>query len=112
MFKNLLLISLALSAFSFEAFAASSIVINASGRATDYCNANSGNYCFDKVKRDSQAEGVREAAWKCELQHRGRPQRFNPSHSTFCNPYSLPPGHKGTYVTCNTNTSMRCDLPN
>lgn len=89
---------------------ARTIRVSGSGSESSYCNANSGSYCIDNIKRRAEQDATFAAERTCEFSHRGRALRYTVSHSTFCNPSYLPPNHDGTWVRCNSNASMQCEV--
>lgn len=86
--------------------------INVTGRgsSSSYCNANSGNFCFNDVKRRSESEAERDVRWNCEMTQRGRSLTYTLFTSTFCSPSYLPPHHDGTWVNCRSDSRMQCEV--
>ncbi|KYG64135.1 hypothetical protein AZI86_12975 [Bdellovibrio bacteriovorus] len=84
--------------------------VSGSGAGSSYCNANSGSYCIDSVKRRAEQDAGYAAERSCEFTYRGRALRYTTSYSTSCNPSYLPPRHDGTWVRCNSNSSMQCEV--
>lgn len=82
------------------------------GRSNDnsYCNANSGFFCLDNSKRRAESESERDARWNCEMNQRGRALTFTASYYTYCNPNYLPPNHDGTWVHCQSECRMQCEI--
>jgi len=96
--------------FCQSAFAARTIYVTGQGSEYSFCNANSGFFCFDNIKRRAQDEGERDARWRCEMSYRGRALTYTTSCSTFCNPNYLPPRHDGTWVNCRSDCRMQCEV--
>lgn len=97
--------------FSQLAFAVPTrIYVTGDGRQSSYCNANSGYFCLDNIKRQAQADAERDARWSCEMSHRGRALTFTASTNTNCNPSYLPPNHNGTWVNCSAQCRMQCEV--
>jgi len=115
MFKKSLTLAVVFLAniFLFQA-AAWARTINVSGRGSErsFCNANSGYFCLDSIKRRSQDDAREDARRVCELNYRGRAQTYTASYSSFCNPNSLPPNHDGVWVRCDSTANMQCEVNN
>lgn len=86
--------------------------ISVPGRANDnsYCSANSGSYCIDSSKRRTEAEAERNARWNCELNHRGRALTYTTYFYTYCSPSYLPINHDPTWVYCQAEAQMQCEV--
>lgn len=112
MLKTVLLaIAVVVSSFIFLSMAqARNVSVVGYGSERSYCNANSGYFCFDNIKRRSQDNALRDARRACEFSQRGRSLTYTASYSTSCNPFNLPPNHDGTWVSCNTNARMQCEV--
>lgn len=89
---------------------ARTVRVSGSGTGSSYCNSNSGSYCIESVKRRAEQDAGDAAERSCEFTYRGRSLRYTTSYSTFCNPSHLPPRHDGTWVRCNSNASMQCEV--
>ena len=110
--KTFVVIALVLSNFFFlQASAATrTIMISSSGSERSFCNANSGSFCLDSIKRRAQDNAATQVQRDCEFNHRGRALRYTLSYSTFCNPATLPPRHDGVWVSCNSTAYIQCEL--
>lgn len=84
--------------------------ITARGRASSYCNANSGSYCTNDITRNSEREASQNIRRSCEWSYRGRSLTHTLYSNTRCNPSYLPPNHDGTWVTCETDARMQCEV--
>lgn len=112
MFKSALLLGSAavVTAFTFSEAQARQIYVSGRGSERSYCNANSGYFCLDGIKRRAENDALRDAERVCEFTHRGRALRYTASTSSFCNPSHLPVNHDGTWVSCNSTSSMQCEV--
>lgn len=107
--KNLILLSL--TVFMSQSLAqAKTITVNGRGSVNSYCNANSGNFCFNDIKRRAESDAERDVRWTCEMTHRGRSLTYTIFKNTFCSPSYLPPHHDGTWVNCRTDARMQCEV--
>lgn len=86
------------------------IYVNGRANERSFCNANSGYFCLDNIKRRAESNSLREAQRACEFTYRGRALTYTGSASSFCNPSHLPVNHDGTWVSCNANASMQCEV--
>lgn len=89
---------------------ARTITVSGRGLERSYCNANSGYFCLDNVKRGAQADAGRDAQRVCELSYRGRSLTYTTAYYTSCSPSHLPPHHDGTWVQCSATASMQCEV--
>lgn len=89
---------------------AKTIHVTGRGSANSYCNANSGTFCFNDIKRRAESDAERNARWTCEMTHRGRSLTYTLFTSTSCSPSYLPPRHDGTWVSCRADARMQCEV--
>ncbi len=75
-----------------------------------FCDGAVAYSCIDQIKYRAQNRAAEDARWRCEIRQ-GQTDRMYPSCDHFCNPNYLPPESRGTYVTCNSNCSVRCEIP-
>ena len=105
------MILLSLTVFMSQSLAqAKTISVNGRGSASSYCNANSGTFCFNDVKRKSESDAERDARWTCEMTNRGRSLSYTLFTNTYCTPSYLPPNHDGTWVDCRSDARMQCEV--
>ncbi|MEK2645636.1 hypothetical protein [Bdellovibrio sp. BCCA] len=98
--------------FAQSVFATRTVYVTGRGSERTYCNANSGFFCLDKAKRDAQYDAENDARRNCEIFQRGRALTYTASYFTNCNPSYLPPNHDGTWVSCNSDCRMQCEVQN
>lgn len=96
--------------FSQSTFATSTIYVLGRGQESSYCNANSGSFCLNRSKTQASNDAERDARRACELTHRGRSLIFTLQISTSCYPNYLPPQHDGTWVRCQAEARMQCEV--
>ncbi|WII71163.1 hypothetical protein QJS83_11900 [Bdellovibrio sp. 22V] len=89
---------------------ARTVYVSGHGAENSFCNANSGYFCFDNIKRRAISEGERDTRWTCEMNQRGRSLTYTLSCNTYCSPSYLPPNHDGTWVNCRSDCRMQCEV--
>lgn len=107
-----ILITAALLFSSWTLAATRVISVTGTGSESSYCNANSGYFCLDNIKRRAESNAERDAQWRCEMNERGRARTYTSYCSSYCSPNSLPPNHDGTWVNCRSDCRMDCEVDN
>ncbi len=79
------------------------------GRESGSCDSTGGSFCIDRLKRDAEQRGKRDAQTRCEM-NRGRPLLHTARCSTYCSPSYIPPRSPRTYVICDANCQIQCEV--
>ncbi|WP_374073348.1 hypothetical protein [Bdellovibrio bacteriovorus] len=109
---NKIVLTLTCLLLSQSVFAARTVYVNGRGSERSYCSANDSYFCLDRAKRQAERDAESDARRNCEIFQRGRALTFTASYFTTCNPSHLPPNHDGTWVSCNSDCRMQCEIPN
>lgn len=79
------------------------------GTASGFCTDHLSSFCIDNIERSAKSNGQSDADMQCRMQN-GRSITYTAHCNTWCSPMSIPPGPGQTYVSCNANCNMQCEL--
>ncbi len=79
------------------------------GAASGFCTEQLSTFCIENIERSAKSNGQNEADMQCRLQQ-GRSITYTSHCFTSCSPMYIPPGPGQTYVSCNANCDMQCEL--
>jgi hypothetical protein len=103
--------SLGLSAFLMTGSAFARIIIsNGTGNEGGTCNYAQGSFCISDLRARAERSGQDNARWSCQASG-GQPLTYTAYCSSSCFPNVINPG-SSTWVSCNANCSMQCEVQN
>ena len=81
--------------------------VDGSGQYSAYCTAND-FFCSRNVQQNAERDATQNAETRCEID-RGTPLTYTATCNTMCNPIYIPP-NTNTWVSCNSNCRIQCDI--